>query len=149
MRVREKQSKQEGEGERIWSDCTECRAWRRALSHNCEITTWAKTKSQVLNWLSHSGAPVLILMLQVQELTSGNSLNPACPASFWRTWISLSSSFLDRARIRWTLKCSWPRPGIKHFCQELWFILGRGRGTKIWELKVPIATGFVITSWPF
>ena len=29
----------------------------RAQSHECEIMTWAKIKSLMLNWLSHPGAP--------------------------------------------------------------------------------------------
>ena len=35
----------------------QCRAGRGAPSHNLEIMTWAKIKSQMLNWLSHPGAP--------------------------------------------------------------------------------------------
>ena len=36
------------------------RAWCGAQSHNREILTWAKTKSQTLIWLSHPDTPPLI-----------------------------------------------------------------------------------------
>ena len=36
---------------------TECGASLRAQFYDPEIMTWAKTKSQTLNWLSHPGAP--------------------------------------------------------------------------------------------
>ena len=35
----------------------ESRAWCGAWSHHPEITTWAETKGQMLNWLCHPGAP--------------------------------------------------------------------------------------------
>ena len=30
-------------------------------SQNCEILTWVKTKSQMLNWLSHQSAPIICI----------------------------------------------------------------------------------------
>ena len=33
----------------------QCAAW----FHNSEIMTWAKVKSQVVNWLNYSGAPIV------------------------------------------------------------------------------------------
>ena len=37
--------------------CDECRAWLEAQTHEPEIMTWAKSKSWMLNRLSHPGAP--------------------------------------------------------------------------------------------
>ena len=35
----------------------QCWTWRGAWSHDCEIITWAKIKSQMFNWLTHPGTP--------------------------------------------------------------------------------------------
>ena len=59
-RERERERGREGRGrergrERIPSRLhTQCRAQCRTQSHHAEIMTWAKIKSQILNWLSHS-----------------------------------------------------------------------------------------------
>ena len=48
----------ESAGERIWSGLhAKPGAWRRAQSYDGSIKTWAETKSQTLNQLSHPGAP--------------------------------------------------------------------------------------------
>ena len=39
----------------------ERRAWHGARSYDPEIMTWAKIKSQMPNWLSHLGAPSILL----------------------------------------------------------------------------------------
>ena len=41
----------------------QCEARHRAWTHDHEIMTWAKIKSQMLNWLSHPGAPVSSFVL--------------------------------------------------------------------------------------
>ena len=41
-------------------------AQRRAWSHY-ETTTWAKTKSQILNWLSHPGTPCVTVKYQMSQ----------------------------------------------------------------------------------
>ena len=53
------QGEAEGEGERESEvdSGAEHRAWHRAQSHPHEIMTWAETKSQTLNQLSHPDAP--------------------------------------------------------------------------------------------
>ena len=53
----------EGEGKKIILSRfhIQCGAWLRVQSHNPEIMTWAETKGQMLNWLSHSGAPAQCL----------------------------------------------------------------------------------------
>ena len=61
---RERASTSEGNGqrerERILNRLhTQHRAQHRARSHNSQIMTWAKIKSQTLNWLSKPGAPTL------------------------------------------------------------------------------------------
>ena len=58
------------EGEGIRSRIhTECRARWGAWSQDPEITTWAKTKSQMLNQLHHSNTLVsIILTLQMRKM---------------------------------------------------------------------------------
>ena len=34
-----------------------CGAWHEAQSHDPDIVTWANSKSQTLNWLTHPGTP--------------------------------------------------------------------------------------------
>ena len=54
----EGEGKSESESERIPSRLhTQYGRQPRAQSHNPGITTWAKFQSQMLNWLSHPGAP--------------------------------------------------------------------------------------------
>ena len=56
------------EGERISSRLhTECGARLGAWSHDPEIMTWVKTKSQRLNWLYPPGAPMLALIWLVPQ----------------------------------------------------------------------------------
>ena len=44
---------------------SELRAWHGAWFHNPEIMTWAEIiKSQMLNWLSHAGAPKEIFIVR-------------------------------------------------------------------------------------
>ena len=42
--------------------CAEHGAWHRARSHNLEIMTLADIKSQMLNWLSHPGVPLPMMI---------------------------------------------------------------------------------------
>ena len=35
---------------------------------NCEIMTWAKVKSKMLNWLSHPGAPGIVFIYPTKNL---------------------------------------------------------------------------------
>ena len=60
----EEQTVREREGERISSRLhAELGAWLGAQSYHSKIMTWAETKSQPLNWLSHPGAPWIAAML--------------------------------------------------------------------------------------
>ena len=66
----ERENKGEGQREREKISSrfsTQLGAWQRAWSHDPEIMTWAKTKSQLLNGLSHSGildqCPLLIKVI--------------------------------------------------------------------------------------
>ena len=57
----------EGEGERVSSRLpAEHGAQQGAQSHHTEIMTWAKIKSQIFNWLSHPGAPILTLLQKIK-----------------------------------------------------------------------------------
>ena len=60
LREKERESRmgRRGEGERNPSRLlTECGTQCEAQSHDSEIMTWAKTKSQMLNWLCHLDTP--------------------------------------------------------------------------------------------
>ena len=56
--VRRGQRKRERERLSSWLP-TEHRVGGRAASQDPEIMTWAKIKSQSLNWLSHPGIPII------------------------------------------------------------------------------------------
>ena len=54
----------EGERKRILSESHAQPGVRhRAQSHNCEIMTWVKIQSQMLDWVSHPGAPFSVIAL--------------------------------------------------------------------------------------
>ena len=71
-----KQGEEQQERERIPSRLpTECGAPLGAQSHDPEIMTWAKTKSWMLNWLSHSGTPLNLSLRGDSQLPGlGNSV---------------------------------------------------------------------------
>ena len=45
--------------------CAECGAWRGALAYDSDITTWAETKSQMLNQLSHPDTPTMTIYFYI------------------------------------------------------------------------------------
>ena len=60
-REHEQGRRAEGERDRILSKVhVQCRAWRRAGSHDSGIITWSEIKSWTLNWLNHPGTPVVL-----------------------------------------------------------------------------------------
>ena len=89
LRDRGRESKCVGEAdrERISSRLpTECRAQHGARSHDPEITTWAKTKSQTLNQLRYPGGPEMVISYVFQPwFTSAMTSFWHILLLFWKT----------------------------------------------------------------
>ena len=99
----------EGDGQRIsrrlWA---EPRAWLGAQSHNPEIMTWAETKSQTLNQLSHPGAPPY------------NLWDLYFTVRMYSMWADEPCSLLRKALTFWTFKhfpilCWFSQPLLPHY----------------------------------
>ena len=73
-----------------------CRPWCGAWTHKQEILTWAKTKSPLLNPLSHPGTPAILTLMQMsskdQSAASLSSLSTTC----------IHTSHVFRSRANWT-----------------------------------------------
>ena len=109
---------------------------------NCEIMTWAKTKSQLLNWLNHPGAPHLRFLKDVLHCF----LELAIPVSDFH-WL-----FSRKRKWKWIQRCHhwWVSPWdwvseVGQLSDDYWrwgkFSLPSGKSPSA------IRVGFLGTEW--